>query len=160
MNLEEIIEKRHKRVHTILAYSYLVYFVALLAGLFFDFLFPVHFLKLSPSINILGVVLLVLASILIFWAQSTSSVFKKNKKLNKEHINFFDGPYRLTRTPTNWGLFFLMVGFGLVNNTFYIIFFACLAWVITKLTFLKIQEKMLEEKYGERYLTYKKTIRI
>jgi len=93
---------------------------------------------------------------LIFWAQNTSRNLN-TKILTKE--TFSQGPYRFSSTPTNFGLFFLMLGFGMVANSFFIIFCSCVAFVIARCVFLRQEEKVLAEKYGAPYLEYKKMIK-
>jgi len=97
-----------------------------------------------------------LGTLLIFWAQNTS------RNLNTQNLTketFSKGPYRFTSTPTNFGLFFLMLGFGMVANSFFIIVFSCVAFLIARFIFLEQEEKTLAEKYGAPYLEYKKMVK-
>jgi protein-S-isoprenylcysteine O-methyltransferase Ste14 len=77
--------------------------------------------------------------------------------LTKE--TFSKGPYRFTSTPTNFGLFFLMLGFGMVANSFFIMTCSCVAFIIARFVFLTQEEKVLAEKYGRPYLEYKKMVK-
>ncbi len=142
-------------VHTILAQSYTIYFLALLFGIFFDFLFPRKLFEQSTLVPV-GAVIIVLSTCLIFWAQTTSRNLKK-ETLTKE--SFCSGPYCFTRIPTHLGLFLLMLGFGLVMNATFIILFTVLSFLVTKLIFTKMEEVMLADKYGAPYLEYKKSVR-
>src|SRR5882672_7457471 len=105
MNEEEQKNKYHHRlnVHKVLAHSYTVYFVLFLVGVCLDFIF--RFKIFTDSVMVpAGAVILLLATILIIWAQKTS------RNLNVENVSnetFYKGPYRYTRSPTHWGLFFL-----------------------------------------------------
>jgi protein-S-isoprenylcysteine O-methyltransferase Ste14 len=123
----------HKnRVHKVLAQSYSVYFFALLFGVIFNLVFGVQVFA-SPIWKEIGTFLLLLGSVLIVWAQYTSA------HINKENINketFYHGPYRFSRTPTNFGLFFMILGFGLIINTFFIILFTLIAFILAKFVFL------------------------
>jgi protein-S-isoprenylcysteine O-methyltransferase Ste14 len=146
----------HKnRVHGILAHSYLFYFVSFLFGLFLDFMFPVQFYEKVVMAPI-GAIFLVFGTLLIFWAQ------KSSHKLQKENIikeTFCCGPYRYTRSPTHFGLFFLMLGFGIIVNALFVIIFTIISFFITKFIFLKREEKILVEKYGAPYVEYQKSVR-
>lgn len=146
----------HKnKVHKILAYSYLTYFLAFLLGLFFDFLFPYQLFS-HLSLILVGLIFLLIGTILIFWAQKTS------RHLNKENLNketFAQGPYRYTRSPTHLGIFFLLFGFGIMTGTMAVIFCTVLAFLITKFVFLRRQEKILSQKYGSAYEEYKKSVK-
>jgi protein-S-isoprenylcysteine O-methyltransferase Ste14 len=79
------------------------------------------------------------------------------KNLTKE--TFSKGPYRFTSTPTNFGLFFLILGFGMVANSFFVIVCSCIAFLIARFVFLEQEEKVLAEKYGAPYLEYKKIVK-
>lgn len=153
---EEIQPHPHKnRVHRILAHSYLFFFILFLVGLFLDFIFPLKFSE-STSILSLGTIFSGLGTLLIFWAQKSSHSLKK-ENMNKE--TFLKGPYRYTRSPTHFGLFFLMLGFGLMVNSFFIVFLSVVSFFFTKTVFIKKQEKILAEKYGSPYLEYKKSVK-
>ncbi|MEK7104980.1 MAG: methyltransferase [Patescibacteria group bacterium] len=149
-------ENPHKnRVHRILAHSYLFYFISFLLGLFLDFMFPVEFYEKITMASI-GAVFLILGTFLILWAQMSSHKLKK-ENMSKE--TFCCGPYRYTRSPTHFGLFFLMLGFGIMTSTLFIIIFSVISFIITKFTFIQKEEKILAEKYGAPYLEYKKSVK-
>lgn len=145
----------HNSIHVTLAHSYVAYFISFLLGLFFYFLFPIKISNYKFTV-FLGFVFLLFASFLIFWAQKTS------RKLNKTSADkeiFCKGPYCYTHMPTQFGLFFLMFGFGLIINSFFIILFSLISLTIHKLFFVKKQENILLEKYGASYLEYKKFVK-
>ncbi len=143
------------RVHHILAHSYTFYFLLFIIGFFLDLVFPIKILE-GNFIKYIGLLLLISATGLIFWAQKTSRNLD-TKNLTKE--SFCRGPYCYTRGPTHIGLFLLIIGFGMIANTIFVIFFTVVAFFITKLVFLKEQEMLLEERYGEPYREYKKDVR-
>ena len=99
---------------------------------------------------------MIFATFLIFWAQKTARNLDKDN-LTKE--SFRKGPYAFTRGPTHLGIFLLIISFGFMANTIFVIFFTIVAFFVTKLVFLKEQEMLLEEKYGEPYREYKKIVK-
>ncbi len=104
-----------------------------------------------------GFTCLFLATAIIFWEQRTS------KKLNTEDLtkeSFCRGPYCYTRHPSHWGLFLLVLGFGIIMNAFFIIFLTLVSFIITKLVYLKKHEIVLVEKYGAPYEEYQKSVRL
>ena len=147
----------HKtRIHRILAHSYAVYFVLFLIGVTLDFIFKIEIFT-SPIAVSVGVALLIFASFLILWAQKTSRNLKK-ENITKE--TFCQGPYCYTRSPTHWGLFFLMLGFGIIADAFFVILSTLISMIIAKFVFIEKQEEALGEKYGTPYLEYKKLIKL
>ena len=150
-------ETKKLTVHHVLIHSYSIFFISLILGLLVDLLYPLRIIPKAVSLQ-LGIALLVLAPTLIFWAQYTSS----NLRVKKEqvlHVDFKKGPYRFTRNPTHVGLGFLIIGFGVLINSISIIIFTLIAVIISSNVFLKKQEKMLEESYGEEYRKYKNTLK-
>ncbi len=143
------------KIHRILAHSYSFYFIALLAGILLDILFPLRIFKSSATAPV-GLTFLVLATLLIFWAQHTSRNLA-DENLSKE--SFCRGPYCYTRSPTHWGLFLLTLGFGIVANASFVVISTIVSFFITKFIFIKKQEEILEQKYGTPYLEYKKAVK-
>ncbi len=156
-NTQEELKKKQEdtAVHRILAHSYFMYFSVLIFGVVLDLLFPIKIFHTSIAIPT-GVMLLVLASIIIFWAQHTS---RKLVPGNITKDSFCKGPYCYTRTPTHYGLFLLILGFAVIANAFFIMLLTLFSFVVTKITFVKEQEKVLEKKYGEAYSEYKKIVK-
>jgi protein-S-isoprenylcysteine O-methyltransferase Ste14 len=158
---KKIIEMNHGRhahggsVHQVLAHSYFVYFVLFLVGVYLDFLFQLKIFD-SSVVAPAGLIILVLATGLIFWAQNTSRSLPK-ENITKE--NFCRGPYCYTRTPTHWGLFLLILGFGLIANAAFIVLSTIISFIIAKISFIGEEERILAERYGAPYLEYKKLVR-
>jgi protein-S-isoprenylcysteine O-methyltransferase Ste14 len=154
--LEEQKKAFNDNVHTVLAHSYASYFVSFLLGLFFHFLFPFKISDHSVTSTI-GLIFLILATLLIVWAQGTS------RYLDHEHISkesFCKGPYCYTRMPTHWGLLMLMLGFSLTINSFFVALFTLVFFFLTKVVFINRQESLLVRKYGSPYLEYKKSVKL
>ncbi|MFA5937210.1 MAG: methyltransferase [Candidatus Paceibacterota bacterium] len=146
----------HKnKVHKILAHSYIFYFLFFIFGLFLDFIFPLKLFE-NMAISSIGALFLIFGTFLIFWAQKVSRNLKKESISKK---SFCQGPYCFTRSPTHFGLFITMLGFGIMINALFIVIFSIISFFITKFVFLKKEEKILAEKYGTPYLEYKKSVK-
>jgi protein-S-isoprenylcysteine O-methyltransferase Ste14 len=145
------------RVHKILANSYLSYLLALFFGLILSAIFPSRIFTENYMLNISAVVLF-LATGLIFWAQKSTRKFKKQKE-NLTKRSFKNGPYKYTRHPTNLGLFFSLLSFGVIINSVFVILFSIFAFLLARLVFARKEESLLAKKYGNAYLEYKKEIK-
>ncbi|MEK7572702.1 MAG: hypothetical protein AAB493_02520 [Patescibacteria group bacterium] len=143
------------RLHRILSSSYLFYFVLFFIGISFDLMFPTHFFENTYTAS-LGFVFIVFASFLILWVKSNSKKLKKGI-LTKE--DFMQGPYKYTSIPNHWGIFILMLGFGIMINAVFMIILTIVSFLFTLPVFLKMQENILAEKYGVPYLEYRKTVK-
>jgi protein-S-isoprenylcysteine O-methyltransferase Ste14 len=145
-------------VHFILSHSYTVFLFAVVLGVVLDVFIPMdifeHYLY-QP----IGFGMIVLGSILIYWAQSTSR--KTNKEMQRENTprDFERGPYKYSRNPTHIGLSIMTLGLGFLLQSVFSIAFIAVASLVTKFIFLKKEERLLEEKYGQAYLDYKKKVR-
>ena len=151
-------QNRAKTIHVVLAYSYTTYFLAFLIGIIADIIYPWHFLY--GRIQIIGVVLIFFATFIIFWAQETSRKF--GKKASKGQIvcsdDFRRGPYRFTRGPTHTGLALLLLGFGFIFSSVWIVITTAIAFCLAQTIFLREMEDFLEKRYGELYKQYKKIV--
>jgi protein-S-isoprenylcysteine O-methyltransferase Ste14 len=143
-------------VHHVLAHSYSLYFFLFILGVLLDIIFPIKLFKNTTLISS-GFLLMILSSLLILWAQKTSRNLRKVENVKKEH--FCRGPYCYTRNPTHWGLFILMLGFGIMANAFFIVFFTLVYMVLAKSIFLKKEELLLVNKYGDPYIEYRKSVK-
>ena len=155
MNPLDIKQESQYSIHHILANSYLVYLILFLVGVSLDLYFHLNILKDSIGTP-LGILILLVGTLLIVWAQKTSRNLKK-ENLSKE--SFYKGPYRLTRGPTHLGLFFLVIGFAIIVNALFILILAIFSYFFTKYTSLKKQEDALEIKYGAPYREYKQMVK-
>ena len=142
-------------IHSVLAYSYGVYFIGLLIGILIDVLSPVY--MEASYLDELGFTFLILGTLLIYWAQSTSrGLGKKVRETGgPSHTHFRKGPYIFSRSPTHLGLAILTIGFGLLASAFSVIVTSALSYLITMTIFIRREEALLEEKYGESYRKYK-----
>ena len=153
-------EHIHKNgaVHFILAHSYLTLLFVIILGVLFDtFLNDKIF---SNNIyKYIGLFMMIISSIIVLWAQKTSFDYKNEKLKNNFDSQFEQGPYKYLRHPTYFSLFIMTIGFGLIINSFFSVIFTIVAYVIVKFFFLKKEEKILEQKYGEAYGKYKKKVK-
>ncbi len=135
--------------------SYAFYFIFLLVGVAFDLAFKVNLVD-DAAILPLGIALLFFGTVMIFWAQ-ISAVNLNEKEVTKE--NFSKGPYRFTSHPTHWGLFLLIIGYGIVFNSFFVIAFTILSHLLAKVFFIKKHESAMCDHFGVSYKEYKDSVR-
>ena len=144
-------------VHSILAHSYFIYFWPIVLGLILSIVFP-GFTFTSQNFQLLGIFIIFLSSILIYWAQTTSKKCK-NSVNEKGERDFACGPYKYTRNPTYTSLMLMTLGLGLVMGSYFIFILGVVAFLINKLILIPKEEKILEIKYGNAYLQYKKKVK-
>ena len=148
---------RNGMVHFILSNSYTVFLFAVVLGVIFDMIVPIDIFN-TPIYQYGGLILIMIGSILVYWAQSSSYHSKVEMKKDKTERNFAKGPYKYSRNPTHIGLTLLTLGLGFVINSLFSVIFIIITSLVTKAIFLKKEEDLLEEEYGQVYTDYKKKV--
>lgn len=143
-------------VHRVLVHSYFTTLVFFLLGAGLDIIFNLKIFK-DEFIAPVGLILFVFGTALIIWAQHASHNFVKE---NLSAESFCRGPYRYTRNPTYWGLYLVLLGFGLVWNAVFVLISTAISFVFTWAIFLKQEERVLTQKYGQAYLDYKNKVKL
>ncbi len=154
------LNKRNKApagvIHVLLSNSYIIFFFAVVLGVIFDALFPIYVFN-GIAYEYIGLLMIIVGSYIVYWAQSVTST---TNITDKRDINFFlKGPYKHTRNPTNFGLTLTVLGLGLLINSLFIVIFILIVYAISKLIFIKKQDIILEEKYGDVFREYKRTVK-
>lgn len=149
---------RKGQTHFVLVHSYIIFLFAVILGILFDLLLKKKIFS-DNLYQYVGFAMLVFSSIIIYWAQSTSSNYKKRVGKENYRSHFEHGPYKYLRSPTHFGLFIMTLGLSLIINSLFSVLFTLIAYIISKFFFLKKEEEILEDKYGEVYTEYKKKVK-
>ncbi len=158
-NLSEALNiKKPMNIHVILSRSYSIYFFAFIIGLVIDSILSSKFnIKLGgENLSAIGFILLILATFLMYWAQSVNS---KTRYLPDGSKDFTAGPYKYSRNPTQMGLFILVLGAGFMMNSYIICVGAILALTFSTLYVIPMEEARHIRKHGDAYLSYMKKVR-
>lgn len=150
-----------RKVHELLAHSYLIYLGSVVVGFAADLIWPLKFS--FPHQLELGMAAILLGTVLAVWAQSSSkrgAPVRNTAGDSVEHRHFAFGPYVFTRTPTQYGLFFMTLGLALLYGFTFLLGSSIVAFIIGKFFFIRKEEKLLATKYGDAYLAYKKRVRL
>ncbi len=153
-NLEQKIASDKGKVHFVLSHSYLVFLFAIVFGVIFDIIIPIKFFS-NNAFQYIGLIFVIIGTIVVYWAQTSSKIFKNKKDKEKLNLGFTYGPYKYSRSPTHLGLFIMTFGLALIINSTFTALFTIVAYILTKLVYLKKEEELLEKKYGEEYCNYK-----
>jgi protein-S-isoprenylcysteine O-methyltransferase Ste14 len=145
-------------IHQILFNSYFVSFFVIILGVIVDRFLPIGiFPKPSIGYQYFWIGVIILGSILIYWAQSASSTLKH--KENRDLNFFLRGPYKYTRNPTNLGVTIMALSFGFLINSFFSVIFVVVTHLISKFVFIRKQDLILEQRYGDVFREYKKKVK-
>lgn len=147
------------KVHQILAHSYLVYLTAVIFGFIANLVYPDKFW--FPMIEEVGFLMILIGTAIVYWAQSSAQ--RGTSTRNADHqicmADFCVGPYKITRSPTHYGLFFMALGLSILYMSTFMVVGSIIAFCITRFIFIPAEERQLAQKYGEPYLAYKRVVR-
>lgn len=150
-----------RKVHELLAHSYLIYLGSVVVGFAADLIWPIKFS--FPSQMTLGMVTILTGTLLAVWAQNSSKRGAPVRNAAGESVegdHFRFGPYMFTRTPTQYGLFFMTLGLALLYGFTFMLASSVVAFLLGKFFFIRKEEHHLAAKYGDAYLAYKKRVRL
>ncbi len=135
----------------------IVQFSGLIIGVFMEFVFPT---KMFPphTAQMLGAIIVVLATLIIWWSQKTSAAFRLREKRG-EARNFRKGPYRFSDNPTSFSLALLIVGFGCMLNSLMIVLLSIIGYWVSFIVYETKKRRIMLEKYKDDYADYKKKIK-
>jgi len=140
----------------------LVYFIGLTAGLLLDRAWPVRIVPpaMAPVFGVAGWVLvaigllLPISAVILFRRAGTSPV-----PTRPTTALAFGGPYRFTRNPMYLGLALVQAGVALIANALLPVVFLVPVLFVIRLYVIDREERYLERKFGEDYLSYKQRVR-
>jgi len=141
-------EKHVSSLQLALAHSYLAYFVFSLLGLFADTIIPSE--TPSPHSQLIALICFSVGSLLIWWAQYTSSI-------KSEKPYFERGPYRYMRNPTQIGILILVTGYTAVSGSIVFLLTTLIGYLVSNI-FFKKYESILHRQYGAQYGEYKDNV--
>lgn len=143
-------------IHRILAHSYTLHLVGAVVGFVLYAFFPTKTLVTAGN-EAIGIIFMLFGTLLILWAQTASDktkVHRKDKE-NLKHHHFAVGPYAYFRSPTNQGLFMMLLGFGFLLGSIAFIATAMVTYLLARFIFIEKEENILTMKYGSVYEEYK-----
>jgi len=147
-------EKKPMNIHLILSRSYAVYFFAFILGLIFD---TVIYPRLGgQNLQMIGCIIIVLSTFLMYWAQTVN---KRVYYLPDGTKDFSRGPYKYSRNPTQLGLFMMVVGAGLIMNSYSVVITGIIALIFSVLVVIPEEESRHIKKHDGAYLQYMKRVR-
>jgi protein-S-isoprenylcysteine O-methyltransferase Ste14 len=156
-NLNQEVRPVSGIVHVLLSNSYVMFFFAVVLGVIFDIIFATHSFD-GVFYEYLGIGLIVAGTLIVYWSQHITR--SAGKIASGRDTNFFlHGPYRYTRNPTNFGLTLSILGLGFLIHSLFSVLFILIAYIISKVFFIRKQDAILEERYGDVFVEYRKKVK-
>jgi len=125
------------------------------------FLFPPDIIP--QPYNLIGILLIPVGFILIVWANYALLVTGKLSLRNREPMQkpenlVSSGPFRFSRNPLYLGALLAMFGLSVFWSSIVTAFFTILVFIIFRNLFIKKEEIILEEEFGDEYRDFKKRV--
>jgi protein-S-isoprenylcysteine O-methyltransferase Ste14 len=136
-----------------------IYVAALLAGLALNYLWPVSFPPARWGYSI-GTVLVIASVFIVFPVflrfRRAGTPFDVRKPAT---ALITDGPNRFSRNPGYVALTLLYLGVALLVSSLWALLLVVPALLVMDRWIVRREERHLEERFGEQYLRYKRTVR-
>jgi protein-S-isoprenylcysteine O-methyltransferase Ste14 len=137
-----------------------IYLVPLVVGIVLHFVFPLPFLPGGWLPLAIGLSLSVIGIILNGWSGTTMGKGGTDPHWDKPAtVLVIHGPFRFSRNPQYLSVNILYTGIAISFNALWPIVFLPVILVIMTEGVIKREERYLERRFGEEYLSYKARVR-
>ena len=114
--------------------------------------------------NLVGLLLIPVGFLLIIWANYALLHIGKIGLRNREPMQkpsnlVLAGPYRFSRNPLYLGCLLVLLGLVIVWSSVVTAFLTILVYIIFRYKFIKREEVILEEEFGDEYRDFKNRVR-
>ena len=114
--------------------------------------------------NLIGVLFIPVGMFLVIWANYALLHIGKIGLRNREPMQrpsnlVLDGPYRFTRNPIYLGNLLMLLGLVIVWSSIVTAFILILVYIVFRYIFIKKEEIILEEEFGDEYREFKKRVK-
>jgi protein-S-isoprenylcysteine O-methyltransferase Ste14 len=114
--------------------------------------------------NLIGILFIPVGMLLMIWANYALLHIGKIGLRNREPMQrpsslVLAGPYRFSRNPLYLGGLLALLGLIIVWSSIVTAFLAILVYIIFRYVFIKKEEIILEEEFGDEYRDFKKRVR-
>ena len=133
--------------------------VGIILCLVFHFVFPILFLIPSPW-NLIGLIPILFGIWINLAADRALKIAETTVKPYQESNALIqDGAYRLSRHPMYLGFAAILIGTCLLLRSLSPYFVVIVFVVMVDQVFIKVEERMLKEKFGEVWRQYRSNVR-
>ena len=108
----------------------------------------------------LGILSIMIALVILYFSlREFNKVNEDPVPTSPSNLIITNSIYAYSRNPMYLGLLILQIGLGMLLSVIHITFFTLFTYVVLKYYVIIPEEKYLEEKFGEKYLNYKISVR-
>ncbi|MDE2027906.1 MAG: isoprenylcysteine carboxylmethyltransferase family protein [Candidatus Omnitrophica bacterium] len=135
------------------------FFIFALLSIVLNFLFPVARI-VPPSYSYFGIFIIIAGFAFGTWANRLFKMKKIPTRPGEELTQLeTSGPFRITRNPMYLGFTTVLLGAGVGLGSLTAFVGPVGFWLAINSIFIPFEEKKLEDKFGNKYLDYKRQVR-
>lgn len=142
------------------SYSLVVFAIVLFFTVILDIFIPHHFI-MEPWNRYIGISLVILGTLVIYWAEEIGRRFSHKRKHGEitevEHL--LSGIYKYSRNPKYIGVAILFIGLGFILNSIPVTLSPIVSIFIIHHFLLPGEEKFMAARHGGIYEEYKKRVK-
>lgn len=135
------------------------FLILLILSIALHFIIPIRKIIHFPY-NLSGIILILFGFIINIW---TDALFKRHETTVKPHISptalIIKGPFLISRHPMYLGMLAVLLGIAILLGSLITFIFPVLFMILMEIIFISLEEKNLEEIFGDKYLEYKEKVR-
>jgi len=134
--------------------------IAFVAGLVFEWLWPLPFVPPTLPRTWIGVLLFAAGFALLIWAFVTFRKAGTNVQTSEPATAVVErGPYGFSRNPIYSGMFLALAGLAIGLNSLWVLAMLVPFYLVIRYGVVAREEAYLERKFGKTYLDYKSRVR-
>jgi protein-S-isoprenylcysteine O-methyltransferase Ste14 len=115
---------------------------------------------IEPPLTYLGLPLILAGVLLDVWAANRFREKETSFKLRGEAISLItDGPFGFSRNPMYLGIMAVLLGLAIFLGSLITFLYPVLLFILFQFVFIPMEERRMEEAFGEEYLNYKRKVR-
>lgn len=119
---------------------------------------------LPQPYNYIGILFIPVGMFLVIWANYAllwigRIDFRDREPMQRPSSLVLVGSYKFTRNPIYFGVLLMMFGLVIVWSSIVTAFFLIVVYIIFRFIFIRKEEVILEEEFGEEYLDFTKRVR-
>ena len=115
---------------------------------------------IEPPYTYIGLLLILAGAGLGFWAASLFKEREVSFKLHGKNSSLVtDGPFGFSRNPIYLGMLAILLGTAIFFGSLITFLYPVLFFVVSHFIMIPMEEKKMEETFGDVYLEYKREVR-
>ena len=137
----------------------MIFYGFILLSIVLNIFVPIKKLIVQPY-NYLGIVLILFGLLIDVWAwmlfrrrKTTLNPYKIPSKLETSNL------FKISRNPMYFGMDLVLWGLSIFFGSLITFIFPILFIILIEKLFIKFEEENLEERFGKKYIDYKKKVR-